>query len=76
MRIGERAMGDAAMNVAASSGGSGGQRIVKEGWLQKRGTAKAVHNIYTLRNVYLRLHSRLSHAASCVVSRERMSREG
>ncbi|XP_032678954.1 RAC-beta serine/threonine-protein kinase B [Odontomachus brunneus] len=37
-------MGDAAMNVAASGGGGGaggsggsGQRIVKEGWLQKRG---------------------------------------
>ncbi|KAG7207718.1 hypothetical protein KM043_009334 [Ampulex compressa] len=28
-------MGDAAMNVAASGGGS--QRVVKEGWLQKRG---------------------------------------
>lgn len=28
-------MGDAAMNVAASGGG--GQRVVKEGWLQKRG---------------------------------------
>lgn len=36
-------MGDAAMNVAASGGG--GQRVVKEGWLQKRGTAEHFHNI-------------------------------
>lgn len=35
MRIKEGVMGDAAMNVAASGGG--GQRVVKEGWLQKRG---------------------------------------
>lgn len=36
------------------SGNVGGQRIVKEGWLQKRGiiTPRPVHNIYVLRNVY------------------------
>lgn len=32
------------MNVAASGGG--GQRVVKEGWLQKRGTTEQSHNIY------------------------------
>lgn len=43
-------MGDAAMNVAASGGGS--QRVVKEGWLQKRGIAKQFYNIcvYILRS--------------------------
>lgn len=44
VRIKEGAMGDAAMNVAASGGG--GQRVVKEGWLQKRGTTEQSHNIY------------------------------
>lgn len=43
MRI-KGVMGDAAMNVAASGGG--GQRVVKEGWLQKRGTTEEFHNIY------------------------------
>lgn len=47
-------MGDAAMNVAVSGGGS--QRVVKEGWLQKRGTAKSF-----IMFLFIKLASRRHH---------------
>lgn len=61
VRIDVRAMGDAAMNVAASGSGGGGaggsgQRIVKEGWLQKRGTANDVFIIFTFCVMFARRH--------------------
>lgn len=62
VRIDVRAMGDAAMNVAASGGGGGaggsggGQRIVKEGWLQKRGTVNDIFIIFTFCTMFARRH--------------------
>lgn len=53
--------GSGSVSGSGSGGGSGDQRIVKEGWLQKRGiTPRPVHNIYMLRNVYSgRVNARL-----------------